>query len=56
MTWYKGTDPSVIAIPIDRYKNGIELADTKLILYSNLQCTRVNGNGVVIPTAFHLKS
>ena len=53
VTWYNSTDPAVFAVPIDKYKNGIELADTKLVLCSNTECTRLNDEAVVVPTCFH---
>ena len=46
-------DPSVFPVPLDKYKNGIEIADTKLIVCSNTECTRVNDEGVIAPTTFH---
>ena len=53
ISWYTSNHPMVFPVPIDKYKNGLELADTKLIICSNTECTRVNGDSVVGPTAFH---
>ena len=53
MTWYKSNDPAIFPIPVDKHKNGVELADTKLILCSNTGCKKVNEESVIVPTAFH---
>ena len=53
ISWYNSNHPMVFPVPIDKYKNGLELADTKLVLCSNTECTRVNGDSIVAPTAFH---
>ena len=53
LCFYKSSDASVIPIPIDKYKNGVEIADTRLILCSNTECKRVNEESVIVPTSFH---
>ena len=53
LSWYSSNHPMIFPVPVDRHKNGVELADTKLLLCSNTECTRVNADSVVGPTVFH---